>query len=217
MDEIETSYELVGRVWVGDQVKLRMYERRPTRLALSDYRVEEIASVFDRQLSGPDGPDYPTGLSPLDPLGYLQQPAQLRLGSAIEFLGHSVDRTRVPAGETLRLTLYWRALSPIAESYTVFTHVEDPGVVWGQQDGLPCSGCRPTHEWEVGYVNVDRYEFALDPATPQGPHALVAGMYRHDTGERLVVSDAAGAPLGTTLDLGVIDVVRSGDGQRELD
>jgi hypothetical protein len=217
MDEIKTSYELVGQVLVGDQVKLRMYERKPARLAYNDYQIEEIVTVFDEQLSGPDGPDYPTGLSPLDPLGHLQHPSQLRLGSAIEFLGYSADRPQVSAGETLRLTLYWRALSPIAESYTVFTHVEDPGVVWGQMDSIPCCGYRPTYEWKVGYVNVDHYAFAVDPGTPLGPHALVAGMYRADTGERLQVTDAAGVPLGTTLNLGTIDVVPPGGGQHDLD
>jgi 4-amino-4-deoxy-L-arabinose transferase-like glycosyltransferase len=212
MDEIASSYELVGRIWVGDEVKLRMYERRPARLILDDYRVEATGAVFDRQLSGPDGPDYPTGLSPLDPLAHVQNPAQLRLGSAIEFLGHSVDTPQAHPGETLGLTLYWRATSPITESYTVFTHVEDPGVVWGQKDGIPRCGHRPTNEWETGYVNVDHYTFALHPETPPGPHALVAGMYRADTGERLAIIDATGAPQGTTLNLGTIDVVPPGGG-----
>jgi len=215
MDEIEASFELVGRIWVGDRVKLRIYERKPARLTLEDHRVEEVAAVFDHQLSGPDGPDYPTGLSPLDPLAYVQYPAQLRLGPSIEFLGHSVDRAQVRPDETLSLALYWRALAPIAESYTVFTHVEDPGVVWGQQDSIPRCGLRPTNEWQVGYVNVDHYAFALHPDTPPGPHALVAGMYRADTGERLPVTDATGALLGTTLNLGTLDVMAPGGEQND--
>jgi len=207
MEEIRSAYELVGRVWVGDQVKLRMYERKPARLALADYRVEEVAAVFDRQLSGPDGPDYPVGLEPLDPLAHVQHPARLRLGSAIEFLGYSVDRTRVRPGESLNLTLYWRALAPIEASYTVFTHVEDPDAVWGQMDGIPRCGRRPTHRWKVGYVHVDHYALTLRPDTPPGPHALVAGMYLLETGERLMVTDAAGTPLGTALDLGKVYVL----------
>jgi hypothetical protein len=210
MDRVRSSYELVGRVWSGDRVKLRMYERKPAQLALDDYRVEDVAAVFDHRLSGMDGPDYPTGLSPLDPLAHLQHPTQLRLGPAIEFLGHSLDKTRAQPGELLSLTLYWRALSPIQESYTVFTHVEDPGVVWGQMDGVPRCGKRPTSFWEVGHVNVDHHAFELNPDTPPGPHPLVAGMYRTDTGERLQVTDVKGVPLGTTLNLGVIDVVPSG-------
>jgi 4-amino-4-deoxy-L-arabinose transferase-like glycosyltransferase len=210
MDRVRSSYELVGRVWSGDRVKLRMYERKPAQLALDDYRVEEVAAVFDHRLSGMDGPDYPTGLSPLDPLAHRQYPTQLRLGPSIEFLGHSLDKTRAQPGELLSLTLYWRALSPIQESYTVFTHVEDPGVVWGQMDGVPRCGKRPTSFWEVGYVNVDHHTFELNPDTPPGPHPLVAGMYRTDTGERLQVTDVKGVPLGTTLNLGVIDVVPSG-------
>lgn len=188
-------------------MKLRMYERKPARLDYSDYQASKFYGVFDQQLSGSFGPDYPTGISPLDPLGHLQQPAQLRLGSSIEFLGHTVDKSEVPAGERLHVSLYWRALSPVAESYTVFVHVEDPGVVWGQRDGIPRCEHRPTYTWKVGYVNVDHYDFTLDPRTPPGPHALVAGMYSSETGARLEVTDVTGVSQGTTLNLGTVHVL----------
>jgi len=184
-----------------------MYERKPARLTLQNYRVAEVSAAFDRQFTGPD---YDTGFSPLDPLAEVQHPAQLQVGPAIEFLGHSVDKTRAWPGQALTLTLYWRALSPIEESYTVFTHVEDPGVVWGQKDGIPGCGRRPTYEWEVGQVSADHYTLILSPDTPPGPHRLVAGMYRTDTGERLSIVGATGTSLGTTLDLGSVDVVLPG-------
>jgi hypothetical protein len=207
LDKVASAYQLIGRVWVGDRVKLRMYERKAPRLTLQDYRVERISAGFDQQYTGPD---YQTGLSPLDPLAEVQHPAQLQVGPAIEFLGHTVDKTRAWPGQALTLTLYWRALSPIEESYTVFTHVEDQGVVWGQKDGIPGCGLRPTYEWEVGHMNADRYTLILSPDAPPGPHHLVAGMYRRDTGERLSIVDTAGISLGTTLDLGTIDVVLPG-------
>ena len=204
MDEIRSDYELIGRVWVGDEAKLRMYERKPVQQDYSDFHLSEIASLFDRDLTDPD---YDRWLVSFEQLAELQYPAQLRLGSNIGFLGHSVDKTQMLPGEVLTLTLYWRALSPITESYTVFTHIEDPGALWGQQDNIPGCGSRLTNKWDVGRVYADQYALVLSLKTPPGPHALVAGMYRFDTGERLPVTDATGAPLGNTLNLGTIEVV----------
>ena len=205
MGEVASAYELVGQVWAGDRVKLRMYERKPARLPYREYYLSRVASLFDREFTDPD---YATGLAPLDPLAEIQHPAHLRVGEGIEFLGHRVDKTRMHPGDALTLTLYWRADSPIDESYTVFTHIEDPGVVWAQKDNIPCCDdpC-PTNEWEAGAVYVDRYTLVLGPETPAGPHALVAGMYRADTMKRLPVMDLTGAQLGDVLDLGVIEVV----------
>ena len=202
--EVEADYDLVGQVWVGDQVKLRLYERNPAHLAYSDYSAAEFASSFDRDQTDPV---YATGLKPLDPLEVIQHAALWRVGQDIEFLGHSLDRQDVGPGQALNLTLYWRALSEVADSYTVFTHVEDPGVVWGQRDAVPCCARCPTDEWEVQRVYVDRYTIVLNSTTPPGAHGLVAGMYRVDTGERLPVADAMGNPAGDLLDLGTINVV----------
>jgi hypothetical protein len=76
-------------------------------------------------------------------------------------------------------------------------------------DGIPRCGKRPTNFWQVGHVNVDHYAFELSPDTPTGSHALVAGMYHTETGERLQIADAEGAPLGTTVNLGSIEVIAS--------
>jgi len=203
-DEIQSDYELIGRVWVGKQAKIQVYQRKPVQREYRDYRLSDVASLFDHELTDPDYTARPVSY---DPLASIEHPAHLRLGSAIEFLGHSIDRSDVRPGEVMMLTLYWRASSRIHESYTVFTHVEDLGVIWGQQDNLPGCGSRPTDKWEVGRVYVDQYAIVLSPEVEPGPHAIVAGMYLLDTGERLPVTDAAGTPLGDAISLGTINVV----------
>ncbi len=206
-DEIRSDYELIGRVWVGEQAKIQVYQRKPVRTEYRDYRPSNVASLFDRELTDPDCTARPMSY---DPLANIKYPTHLRLGSAIEFLGHSTDRSDVRPGEVIMLTLYWRASSQIRESYTVFTHVEDLGIIWGQQDNIPGCGSRPTNEWEVGRVYADQYAIVLSPEIEPGPHPVVAGMYLFETGERLPVTDAEGTPLGNALSLGTINVVTSG-------
>ncbi len=107
----------------------------------------------------------------------------------------------------LLLTLYWRALGKMTESYTVFTHLENSGVIWAQKDHPPFCGNNPTDKWEPGRVYVDPYVIMTDSDIPPGPHPLLVGMYHFDTGERLPISHAEGTQLGDAMKLTTITVV----------
>jgi hypothetical protein len=76
-------------------------------------------------------------------------------------------------------------------SLTVFTHVEGERV-WGQHDGLPASGLKPTDSWMAGEVVADRHSFVLDPAAPPGKYRLVVGMYDPASQARLAAFDQDG-------------------------
>ncbi|MBC7237049.1 MAG: glycosyltransferase family 39 protein [Chloroflexi bacterium] len=205
MAEIERDYELIGHVLVAGEPKIDIYEHKPARTPHQDYRLEEHIRAFDRELSGTA---YTTRLLPfVNGEAAIQHPARLKLGSWIEFLGYSVDRTELYPGETLNLTLYWQAVAPVPESFTVFTHIEDPGVLWSQDDGVPGCGSLPTHEWRLARPYADQYHLTIGPDTPPGPHGLVVGMYRLTTGERLPVADAQGNPLGDSIPLGSVTVL----------
>ena len=201
LDKIKEDYDLIGQARMGAQVTLWLYELKPARTPFRDYQVAEIARIYDQQLSHPD---FDTGLISGDSSAEIQHPMHLRLGSAVEFLGYHLDKAQVHPAEAIVLTLYWRAIAPISESYTVFTHVEDAGIIWGQKDHPPDY---PTDTWRAGAVVTDRYVLVLKRDTPAGNHALIAGMYRADNGQRLPVTDASGASLGNSLDLGTITVV----------
>ena len=206
LGEVSSKYERIGRVLVGEQVKLVLYERRPARLSYTDYRASEIEQAFDRQASGPQ---YDAGLPLFDGGVEIQHPMALSVGPSIDFLGFALDEDHALPGESVNLTLYWRAREPISDALTVFAHVEDPGVVWAQKDNPPCceASC-PTSSWQPGRIYADRYSLVLGKDVPPGPHALVAGMYRPSDGERLPVYDAVGAPAGDTLGLGAIEVLQ---------
>ncbi|MGA9351712.1 MAG: DUF2723 domain-containing protein [Anaerolineae bacterium] len=97
-------------------------------------------------------------------------------------------------GEALDVTLYWRALQPIDECYTIFVHVIDSSNhIWGQKDFTPLGGSYPTFlwipKWLEGQVIDDRYTVALDPQTPPGEYWIEVGMYGIATIKRVPIFD----------------------------
>jgi 4-amino-4-deoxy-L-arabinose transferase-like glycosyltransferase len=146
-------------------------------VALSELRIEEV----DRRTIVPP----------------IQYPRQANLGAQVEFLGYDLDRDEVAPGETLHLTLYWRALAPMEASYTVFTHLLDgANQIRAQQDNPPQGGSYPTTLWAPGEVVADPYALTVQADAPAGPHVIEVGLYLAETGQRLPVLDAAGRVSG---------------------
>jgi len=115
------------------------------------------------------------------------------LGGKVKLLGYDLTTTYASPADTLRLTLYWKALTQMTRDYTVFTHlISTDNRIWGQQDNWPVKGTYPTWAWMEGEVVVDNYEIVIQPDTPQGEYTLEIGMYDRTTGQRLTVTDARG-------------------------
>lgn len=137
-----------------------------------------------------------------------QYPTRLTLGTEIAFLGHSLHRQRIRAGEAFHFTLYWEALMPVGVDYTVFTHLVDSnGHIWAQQDSPPQAGRNPTSLWYTGEVIRDQYTLLVESDTPAGEYSIEIGMYEFSTGQRLPVIAAVGDCLGDRLLLGQVRVI----------
>jgi hypothetical protein len=94
------------------------------------------------------------------------------------------------SGADLHLVLYWQAVAPVAESYTVFTHlVDESGALVAQQDNLPVTGLAPTDTWQPGAIIRDPYRLALPAAAAGGPYEVRVGMYRDDERQTVVLPD----------------------------
>jgi len=137
----------------------------------------------------------------------IQRPLEARLGDGVLFLGYDLSSEDVKPSDTLHLTLYWQALSEMQVSYTVFTHLLDPGQrVWGQLDSIPGTGAMPTTSWLGGEVITDRYEIVVNSEAPPGEYTVEIGMYDADTGQRLPVYGDDQALEGDRLLLGVLHI-----------
>jgi 4-amino-4-deoxy-L-arabinose transferase-like glycosyltransferase len=159
-------------------------------LSLGRLRIE----VVDRQFAVPD----------------VQYPLRADLDGQVELLGYDLGSETVQAGDDLRVRLYWRASSEMAESYTVFTHLLDVGgQVWGQKDNPPLEGSYPTTLWVAGEVVSDEYVIPVRDDAPSGEYMIEVGMYRLETGERLPVLDGQGQAVGNRVLLGPVAVERA--------
>ncbi|HEY4691645.1 MAG TPA: glycosyltransferase family 39 protein [Anaerolineae bacterium] len=140
--------------------------------------------VYD-ELAPPDKPRLPasTGgdnvrfgaVALTRPVGDVPNPVLYNLGGQIELIGYDMDRRAAAPGETIRLTLYWRARSAMSIDYTIFTHVlQPPETIWAQKD-KPLSP--PTTMWSVGQVVSDTYDLTVKPETPPGVYKVEIGVY----------------------------------------
>jgi len=137
----------------------------------------------------------------------IQHPLEVNLGNEVELLGYDLDRTSAKPGESLHLTLYWRALESIDASYTVFTHLLDgESRIWGQKDNVPQAGAYPTTLWVEGEVVADEYEIVVKPDAPPGQYVIEVGMYLPQSGERLPVLDELGQVQGDRILLEAIEI-----------
>ncbi len=123
-----------------------------------------------------------------EPRDGIANPVDYNLGDKVALIGYDMDRTALRAGETLHLTLIWKALAPMDKNYTVFTQVLDPNQnKWGQKDAWPLDGAAPTSAWQAGQVVEDHYEITINPETPAGAYDIQVGMYLGETGRRLPI------------------------------
>ena len=118
----------------------------------------------------------------------IPNPVVTNLSNQIELVGYDMDRRAAAPGETIRLTLYWRARSTLPIDYTVFTHVlERPETLWAQHD-KPLTP--PASTWSVGQVMSDTYALTIKPDAPVGVYEVEIGVYDPATFDRLrVITD----------------------------
>ena len=139
----------------------------------------------------------------------IPNPVYFNLDNRIALVGYDMDRTALRPGETLRLTLFWKALCLLDKNYTVFTHVLGPGdSIWAQKDAWPQDGAAPTSTWQVGQVIRDPYDLTVKPETPGGVYEVEVGMYLGETLERLGVLGSGGHLQDSRILLNRVRVVR---------
>jgi hypothetical protein len=128
----------------------------------------------------------------------------------IALIGYELDRRVASPGETIRLTLYWRALAPMGKNYSVFAHVLGiENQVWSGNDGWPVGGESPTKLWQPGQVFEDVRGLTIGSTTPPGFYDIEAGLYSGG-GNRLPIVAEDGHHLGDRVLLSQIIRVTEG-------
>ncbi len=128
-----------------------------------------------------------------------QYPLDKRFGDQITLLGFDLmdtdsrplsleTQSSIPSShlENAHLTLYWQSERQPEANYTVFLHLlDDQGNVVRQFDGPPANNLYPTALWDVGEIIQDEHILS---DIPSGQIKLVGGLYRPDTGARLLIN-----------------------------
>jgi hypothetical protein len=136
---------------------------------------------------------------------WLEPPAAV--GDVVRLLGYRLEARAARPGDRLRLTLYWEATGRPSKDYTVFNHVVDRTErIWGQKDGQPAGGARPTHEWRPGDVVGDTHELVIAPDAPPGQYTVITGLYELRTLQRLAVQ-TGDQPASNSVALGSITIL----------
>ena len=115
-----------------------------------------------------------------------------RFGDMIELAGYDLRQR----GESLRLTLYWQAVTTPDRHYMLFVHLADPqtGEPVSQVDTMPQGFTYPTGQWAPGEVVTDEVELSTK-GVASGRYDLAVGWYDPDTRQRLPVVDSEGKAL----------------------
>lgn len=141
--------------------------------------------------------------------GDVPNPQDIRFEGKIALVGYDIDRRAAAPGDTVRITLYWKALAPVDKDYTVFVHLLGEGAdIWGQKDSQPQGGLAPTSAWQVGQVIRDEYEVRVKDEAPALVGTLEVGLYDAATGIRLNVVDADGHVRDNRALLAKVRIVR---------
>ena len=225
----------VGISWLSGGRDLTLSTRESTHVAPDESRTRRA----DRSQTGQEQ-QIPTGETTVELARIRVEPPRLsppervlrqalgNFGQRIALTGATVqvDGRKVRAfwdepipvhpGGRLRVTLGWRALQRMDESYKVFVHLLGPynpatgGPVWAQSDFFPLGGTFPTHlwipKWIEGQSIADRYELTVPENAPPGEYELEVGWYEMNSVRRLPTFDAAGNQVGDRVVLGRVRV-----------
>lgn len=110
-------------------------------------------------------------------------------GTQVELFAYQFPEGAGAPGQTLSVTLYWRARESMPRDYSVFVHVLDwQGRLVAQKDTFPGGGNYATSLWQPGELVRDTYHIKV-PADLSVPSVvqIEVGLYAPENMERLPV------------------------------
>jgi len=126
----------------------------------------------------------------------VRHPIRQNFGNMIELTGYDLHPRLLHPGDTLTVSLAWKALAPIQTNYSVSVRVRDAYLNrWAAQDSWPQQGAAPTSTWRVGELIPDPYRLILNPDTPPGQYDVEVVVYDATMLKPLRLVTADGRPI----------------------
>lgn len=106
-------------------------------------------------------------------------PIRVSFDHQIELVGYALTDLSPAAGDSIDLTLYWRALRKLDKDYKVFVNIIDRPTLtkFASSDGMPVNWQAPTTTWTVGTIIKDVHILKVDPNAPPGIYETEFGLY----------------------------------------
>jgi methionine-rich copper-binding protein CopC len=125
-----------------------------------------------------------------------QTPLQLNFADQVTLMGYDLSSATVQPGDTLEVTLYWKARQNLVDDYSAFVQlVDEEKNIYAQMDSLN-PGSYPAHLWEPNEYNRDQHEIHIPLGTPPGEYSLGVGLYNPETMMRLSILEEEGHEAG---------------------
>ena len=134
----------------------------------------------------------------------IANPYNVQFGNVLQLQGYTIEKRAIHPGETIGLTLYWKALQPTATDHSIFIHLlgENDRII-AQRDTFPGRGLVSTTWIQAGHIWAETYNIPTPPmAYAPDSMTFALGLYATASGARVPVTDATGAPLGETARFG---------------
>ena len=126
-------------------------------------------------------------------------------GGQIALLGYDVPAS-AQSGETVEITLYWKAQREMEINFQVFVHLLGPdGGIVAQSDKLN-PGAFPTRRWPLDQYVRDRHVLSVPADTPPGSYPLSVGLWVQDEGWRLPLFDEDEEQIGDSFVIEYLEI-----------
>ena len=131
---------------------------------------------------------------------------QFEKGASFEGVAALEGYSLKTEGNTLTVTLVWRATATPDASYSSFVHLsDDTGRIWSQSDSVPANWTRPTTGWLAGEYVVDAHTLTLPGDLPPGAYRLLVGLYDPQSATRVPAS-GVGVGADNRVEIGSISL-----------
>jgi hypothetical protein len=120
--------------------------------------------------------------------GNVPNPTRVNFGDQVALVGYDLSTRVIRPGETVSVTLYWQALAPVQEDYSIFLHLTSTtGDVPVKNDSFPYTSPKRTRRWSPGQVMTEVRALAVPDYVPAGLYDIDMGVFSVDTGDRLPI------------------------------
>lgn len=124
------------------------------------------------------------------------QRVEINYDSKMKLVGYKVSSRRTLPGESITLSLFWQALAPMDEDYSIGIHLVDAnGRVVGARDSYPGKGMLPTRLWRAGQLIRDDFWLPVNADAVPGAARIQVSLYQRETKRDLTARDPSGTSI----------------------